>query len=132
MPIISRSSAVQDRQYATMLNLVLPGVGQFYLGQRVLGCAFAGGSLACFVAAVVVFIVGIKRCWKLASSGDLLEGRKLEQMREAMHPGQLFILVGVVILMYVLSIAALRLVPPRGRHKPDATMDPTGDTQPRE
>jgi hypothetical protein len=128
----SKPNGVEARRFATMLNLVLPGAGQIYLGQRLLGCAFAGGALACFVAAVVVFIVGIKRYWELASSGDLFEGRKLEQMREAMHPGQLFILVGVVILMYVLSIAALRLVPPRGRHKPDATTDPTGDTQSRE
>ena len=103
-----------------MLNLVLPGAGQFYLGQRLLGCAFGLGFLACFVAMVAVFIVGLKRYWELASNGDILESRRLEQMSEAMHPGQLFILLGVGILLYILSLAALSLLPSR---RPDEPTD---------
>jgi len=107
----TKSSGVKDRHYATMLNLALPGAGQFYLGQWLLGCAFAAGSVACFVAGLVVFIVGMQRYWELASNGEILQGQQLEKMAEAVHWGQLFILLGVLILMYLLSIAALCLVP---------------------
>jgi hypothetical protein len=95
-----------------MLNLVLPGAGQFYLGQRLLGCAFAAGFLACLAAMLVIFVAGLTHYWDLATRQDMPDELRLQQMRQAMHTGQLLILLGVGVLLYVLSLAVLRLVPP--------------------
>ena len=128
MPILIKPSGAKDHRFALMLNLVLPGAGQFYLGQRLLGSAFALGFLTIFVAMLVVFIVGFKRYWELATGEDLLEGQQLEQMREAMHPVQLLILMGVGILLYVLSLAVLRFVPVKSPGEPELVAKP--DTNP--
>jgi hypothetical protein len=67
---------------ARWLNLALPGAGLFFLGHRRLGAALAVPFLACFFAALAIFVVSYARYFSLTMGGDILEGDRLEQIGE--------------------------------------------------
>jgi len=75
-------SAGKSLRLARWLNLALPGAGLFYLGRRCLGAALAVPFLACFFAALALFVVSYARYLSLAMGGDILEGDRLERLGE--------------------------------------------------
>ncbi len=93
-----------------MLNLFLPGAGQFYLGQRKTGVLLAAAFLACLFSILVVFVTGYARYFSLTLSGNILEGDRLEQIAKAFHPRWLVALAiaGVVILIISLLLLWLK------------------------
>jgi hypothetical protein len=67
---------------ARWLNLALPGAGLFYLGRRGVGVALMVPFLACFFAALGLFLVSYGRYLSLTMGGDILEGDRLERIGE--------------------------------------------------
>ena len=65
---------------ARTLNLSLPGLGLFYLGQRALGLALAIPFLVCFGAEIILFLISYARYINLSLGDDILKGNKLEQI----------------------------------------------------
>ena len=65
---------------AGLLNLLLPGAGQFYLGQRLLGVILLVSFLGCFAAALGIFLTGFGQYLELALDGNILQGDRLEQI----------------------------------------------------
>src|ERR1041385_4755461 len=92
---------------ATTLNLILPGAGQFYLGQRWVGAFLAGAFLVCLVAAGVVFLLGYLEYFDIALSGKILEGDKLEHIANLFHPLWLLAFLGLALLIYLVSAVLL-------------------------
>ena len=90
-------------RFAMTLNLLLPGAGQFYLGQRVVGAAYALGFLTCFATMLIVFVRGYFDYLRLSTSGDILESANLEQLAHAFHTGMLTGLTVVSIVIYLVS-----------------------------
>ena len=87
------------------LNVLLPGAGLFYIGQRVLGLVLAGTFLGCFLAMLSLFLVGYSRYLSLAMSDNLLEGTKLEEAGAALHPAWLLGLTAAGLVLYACSTA---------------------------
>ena len=116
----ARTKPAKDRRTALTLNLVIPGGGQFYLGQRAAGVLFGGAFLACFVAMIAVFVVDFKNYFELALNGDILEAGRLEQMRDGFHWKSLFVLLAAGILIYVIALATMPAVaePPEPEASP--------------
>ena len=65
---------------ARTLNLSLPGLGLFYLGQRALGLALAIPFLVCFGAEIILFLISYARYINLSLGDDILKDNKLEQI----------------------------------------------------
>ena len=80
---------------AGLLNLLLPGAGQVYLGQRLLGVILLSLFLGCFIAALGIFLVGFGQYLKLALDGNILEGDRLERIGQVLHPRWLIGLAAV-------------------------------------
>ena len=116
----------KDSRTAFALNLIIPGAGQFYLGQRWVGGAFALAFLACFVAMIAVFVLDFKNYFELAMNGSILEGEQLEKMRDGFHWKCLFVLLGAGILIYVAALAAMAVVP---RPAPPAPSGGSGEVE---
>ena len=98
------------------LNLLLPGAGQFYLGQRISGSLYAGGFCACLVAMLVVFVRAYSQYLQLATNGDILESGNLETMARAFRVGPLVGLSVIGTLIYIAS--AIHLAVARGHQRP--------------
>ena len=94
-------------RFAFTLNLLLPGLGQFYLGQPVLGVVFAGGFLGCFVTALTIFLRAYQRYLDLSTNGDILAGDNLEQLGRAFPTGWLIALVIIAIIIYLTAAVSL-------------------------
>ena len=56
---------------AGLLNLFLPGAGQFYLGQRLFGIILLVLFLGCFIAVLSLFLVGFGQYFTLALDGNI-------------------------------------------------------------
>jgi hypothetical protein len=102
-PIPVHGEAAKRIRHAHFLNLVVPGAGQWYLGQRVVGAVFIAIFLACFVAMGVLFLDGYIKYIKTALRSNILEGNFLEQLQGAFHVGWLFGLLAVAILLYIVG-----------------------------
>ena len=87
------------------LNLFLPGAGLFYLGQRAIGAALAGGFLVCFLAELGIFIVCYGRYLSLAMSDDLMKNDNLEQIAVVFPRAWLIAFAGVGLIIYLVSMA---------------------------
>lgn len=94
---------------AHLMNLILPGAGQFHLGQRVVGCVFGVLFLSCFVTMTTIFGIGYARYWQAAMSGKILEGHELETLALHLHAGWLLRLLAVSLLIYLGSAISLFL-----------------------
>ncbi len=92
---------------AGLFNLLLPGAGQFYLGQRLYGIILAVLFLSSFVAALGIFMTGFGRYLELALNGNILEGDRLEQIGQVLHAGWLIGLAIFGAIIYVASFIAL-------------------------
>ena len=92
---------------AGLLNLLLPGAGQFYLGQRLLGVILLSLFLGCFIAALGIFLTGFGQYLKLALDGNILEGDRLERIGQVLHPRWLIGLAVVGAVVYLASLVGL-------------------------
>jgi hypothetical protein len=90
-------------RFAMTLNLFLPGAGQFYLGQPVMGSVYALGFLACLGTMLVVFFRAYVSYFQLSTSGDIMEAGNLEQLAHAFPIG---LLVGLSVLGIVIYLAS--------------------------
>ena len=93
---------------ARWLNLALPGAGLFYLGRRGLGAALALPFLACFLAALALFLVSYARYIRIATSDNPLQGDQLERLGEIFPTAWLVALACVGGLLQVCSMVLLR------------------------
>jgi H+/Cl- antiporter ClcA len=101
----------KTRRTALWMNLMIPGVGQFFLGQRLLGVMFAVLSILCMLVFLGLFLFGMAQYYSLAVDGRLLEGDQLEQIRDALHLPWLIISFAGLLFLYLLSIIALAWAP---------------------
>ena len=96
------------------LNLLVPGLGQFYFGQPVIGSIYAIGFLACFTATLAKFMSAYSNYLQLSTSGDILETGNIEQLAHAFPAGMLTGLTIISIVIYLASAIHLVL---SHRHK---------------
>src|SRR5580704_6399413 len=68
----SRMPRPKTMKMAMFLNLIVPGAGQFYLGQRLAGAVYTLTFLASFAAAFGIFVHGYFSYLNLSTSGDIL------------------------------------------------------------
>ena len=92
-------------RFAVMLTLVLPGAGQFYLGQIIVGLVYASSFLACFVGMLVIFFRAYSHYLAISSSGDILGTNQLEEIARVFNVPALVSLssLSVVILFIALG-----------------------------
>src|SRR5882724_6498833 len=88
---------------AMFLNLMVPGVGQFYLGQRVAGAIYSLAFLACFAAMLSIFLHSYFDYLRLSTSGDILESSTLEQLAHTFPAGTIAGLFIIGIVIYLVS-----------------------------
>jgi uncharacterized membrane protein len=102
-PLPVRGEAARRIRHAHVLNLVVPGAGQWYLGQRVVGGLFVVTFLACFVAMIALFFVGYLKFMRTALRSDILAGNVLEELQNAFHLRWLLALLAIAILLYIVG-----------------------------
>jgi len=96
---------------AIALNFILPGSGQWYLGQRTFGGVLVLTFLICFVAMLIIFLRGYTEYMRLVTSNDIFESNLLEQLGTVFHIGWLLgFLVGSIIV-FVIAMAGLMVLP---------------------
>jgi hypothetical protein len=93
----------RSRRVAMVLNLFLPGAGQIYLGQSVIGGILAVGFMACFVAMMAIFVRGYAGYLQMCVGGDILQAGNLETLSQLFHPGRLGALSVAAIGIYLAS-----------------------------
>ncbi len=101
---------------AMFLNLMVPGAGQFYLGQRLAGAFYALAFLASFIVTLAIFIHGYFKYINLSTSGDILDSGNLEQIAHLFPAGIISALSIVGIVIYLAStihLAKSRLPAPQ-------------------
>ena len=107
-PKIKRAKSLRT---AGLLNLFLPGAGQFYLGQRIFGIVLLVLFLGCFSIALVVFLIGFGGYLNLALDGNILEGDRLERIGQVLHPRWLIGLAISGAIIYLASFVGLSFAP---------------------
>ena len=98
---------------AMFLNLMVPGAGQFYLGQRLAGAVYALAFLASFIALLVIFVHGYFNYLSLSTSGDILDSGNLEQVAHAFPAGIISALSAAGVVIYLASTIHLAVSRPR-------------------
>ena len=93
----------KNLRLASALNVFLPGAGLFYLGQRWTGALLAAGFLACFAAALSLFLTGYVSYLTVALGGNLLESGKLEEAAAGLHQEWLVVLAIAGGILYLCS-----------------------------
>ncbi|HXI84961.1 MAG TPA: hypothetical protein VNL17_12815 [Verrucomicrobiae bacterium] len=99
---------------AMFLNLMVPGAGQFYLGQRLAGAVYALTFLASFAAALIIFVRGYYDYLRLSTSGDILDSGNLEQVAHAFPAGIIGAFSAIGIVIYLASAIHLAVSRSRG------------------
>jgi hypothetical protein len=102
-PLSPSAPRPRTMRVAMFLNLMVPGAGQFYLGQRLAGAAYALAFLASFAALLIIFVHGYFKYLNLATSGDILDSGNLEQIAHAFPAGIIAALSAIGILIYLTS-----------------------------
>jgi len=90
--------------------LALPGAGLIYLGRRGLGFALALPFLACFLAALALFVLGYARYVSMATNDNLLEDGRLERFGDILPMAWLAGLAGAGLVLQAISMVLLRRV----------------------
>jgi hypothetical protein len=108
-----KTSPRKSLRLAFTLNFMVPGVGQLYLGQTGLGVIYLTSFGSIFVTMFTLFLRAYAKYLELSTSGDILEGDNLEQLSHVFPARWLVGLTVVALIIYVASMASLRL--PRGR-----------------
>lgn len=101
-------SADKSPGLARWLNLALPGAGLIHLGRRGLGFALALPFLACFLAALALFVVGYARYVSMATGDNPLEGDRLERFGDIFPIAWLAGLAGAGLVLQAVSMVLLR------------------------
>ncbi|MBI3850202.1 MAG: hypothetical protein HY298_07920 [Verrucomicrobia bacterium] len=96
---------------AGLLNLLLPGAGQCYLGQRLFGLVLLVPFIGCFAGALGIFLIGFNQYLELALNGNILEGDRLERIGLVMHPRWLIGLAVMGAVLYLVSFIGLSFAP---------------------
>src|SRR5260370_42359428 len=99
--------APKNCRRAFALNFFLPGAGQIYLGQRMMGALLAGVFLVCLCASLAIFVIGYASYLNVTLSGNILEGNRLEQLGEVFHPRWLLGVMSAGIACYFMGLAGL-------------------------
>jgi len=113
-PLPAPARHPRTMRFAMALNLFLPGAGQFYLGQPLMGCVYALAFLACLGTALVAFGRAYISYFQLSTSGDIMAPGSLEQLTHAFPVGLLVGLSIAGIVIYIISTIHLAL----SRRKP--------------
>jgi hypothetical protein len=108
-PVPAASSSKNRVRYAHVLNLVVPGAGQYYLGQKLLGCVFAAPFLVCLLAFLAISTRGFTTYLDALTSGSIPRDRILGYLFGVFHVGWLFALLLISIALYLLSAVSLWL-----------------------
>lgn len=108
-PLSANQPPSKSVRFAMTLNLVLPGTGQFYLGQRLFGSLLAGGFLACFVAMIAIFFHGYREYLNIATGDDILQTGFLERIGGVFHMGWMIGLLIVSVVIFIISVVSLSL-----------------------
>ena len=103
---------------AMFLNLMVPGAGQFYLGQRLAGAVYALAFLASFAALLVIFVHGYFNYLSLSTSGDIMESNTLEQLAHSFPAGIMSALSAIGIVIYLASTIHLAVSRSRSAKSP--------------
>ena len=93
----------KDLRRATLLNVMLPGAGLYYLGWRRAGLAIGISFGAAFLVVVAVFLSGYIRYLSIAMSEDLMKGDNLEQAGAGFHLPWLIGMAGLGAVLYLVS-----------------------------
>jgi|SRR5579871_4134131 len=109
----SSSPRARSLRFAMMLNMLLPGAGQFYLGQLFMGTVYGLGFLASMGTMLVIFIRAYSSYLQLSTGGDIMEGTNLEQLAHSFPVGMLIALSVVGIAIYLVSSLHLVMSRPR-------------------
>jgi hypothetical protein len=107
IPPASTGPHPRSRRVAGMLNLFLPGAGQIYLGQPLIGSLFTLAFLACFGAAIAIFVRAYVGYLQGATSGDILDAGNLERLSNAFPVGALIALSAAAVVIYIVSAVHL-------------------------
>ena len=104
-PQIASSPSPRQKKMRTAmaLNLLLPGAGQFYFGQRIAGSVYAIGFMACFVVMLVLFAHAYSAYLQLSTNGDIMDTGNLEQLSQVFHTSALAWISFVGTVIYVAS-----------------------------
>ena len=97
----------KNLRFAVMLTLLLPGAGQFYLGQIVFGLAYAVSFLACFVGMLVIFFRAYSRYLAISSSGDILGTNQLEEIARVFNIPALVSLSSLSVVIFLIALGHL-------------------------
>lgn len=100
-------------RFAATLNLIVPGTGQFYLGQKLVGCLMAIVFIACLVSMLIIFFVGYGEYLSVAQGGDILQGQQLEKLGSVFHTRWQIGLLITAIVIYIGSLVGLFASRPR-------------------
>jgi hypothetical protein len=109
MPPATNQPERKNVRLAMTLNFLLPGIGQFYLGQRLFGFSLAAGFLACFVAMLGIFSYGYREYLNIATSDDILQSGFLERIGSVFHIGWLVGLLVLSVVIFIVSLVDLSL-----------------------
>jgi len=99
----SKTPRPKTMKMAMFLNLLIPGTGQIYLGQRFAGAAYALAFLASFAAVLIIFVHGYFNYLNLSTSGDILDSGNLEKVANAFPAGIIGALSAIGIVIYLAS-----------------------------
>ena len=100
-------------RFAVTLNFVVPGTGQFYLGQRVFGGVLALAFLACFLAMIAIFMRGYVEYLQTITSDDILQSDILERLGDVFHVRWLIGLLIASIVIFGVSMIGLAVASKR-------------------
>jgi hypothetical protein len=100
--------AEKGHRFAAWVNLVLPGAGLFMIGRRKQGLILAALFLACFFAALGLFLVSYARYLNMALSDDLMKGDNLERIGQVFPRTWLVGLAGAGGIIHLVSMGMLR------------------------
>ena len=96
-------------RFAFTLNLLLPGAGQLYLGQTVLGASYMVGFVCTFVTILMLFLRAYAAYLEQSTGGEILEGDNLERLSHAFPVGWLVGLTAFALVVYAAAMVSLRL-----------------------
>ena len=106
----------KTRRVAVALNLALPGAGQWYLGQRMLGAVLLIVFLLTLILGIRFLLGGTGFYFRVASEGRIFEPGVLEQIAGQFRLPWLLTAVAIGILDQILAVALLYF--PRAKNSP--------------
>ena len=106
-----KQQKAKSLRFAATLNFILPGAGQFYLGQRVFGSVLALVFLGCFLASLAIFVRGYTEYIRIATSGDIFEPNVLEQLGNIFHLRWLIGLLVTSTIVFIIAMVGLAFMP---------------------